>query len=152
MRIMSEQGIALLKTFEGFSATPYICPAGVLTIGYGHVIKPSECLTEAPISREEAEIILKQYVKESEQAVTRLVRVELCQEQFDALVSFAYNVGIKAFEKSTLLKKLNAGKPLEAALELEKWVFAGGKRLPGLVNRRKMERILFSGSGDFTKL
>jgi len=139
---ISEQGLALLKQSEGFSATPYICPAGKSTIGYGHVIISGEEFTDS-ISKEQAETIIIQDVNTSEQAVSRLVKIPLNQNQFDALVVFVYNIGIEAFEKSTLLKDLNAGNIPAALLEWGRWVYGGGKILEGLVARREAEKALF---------
>lgn len=137
----SEQGLALIRKYEGFSSTPYRCPAGKLTIGYGHVILAGENFQ--PLSEAKAEELLARDVASTEQAVSRLAAVPLRQNQFDALVSFAYNVGTEAFEKSTLLRYLNAGNPA-AADEFNRWVYAKGQKLPGLVARRAAETGLFS--------
>src|SRR5258706_6018694 len=128
MRI-SEQGMALIRQSEGFSVTPYICPAGKRTIGYGHVIQAGENYPACGINEGEAEAILLQDISKTEQAVSRLVTVNLAQNQFDALVSFAYNIGINAFEKSTLLRLLNAGETGACAGQFGRWVYGGGKRL-----------------------
>ena len=143
MRI-SEQGLALIRQSEGFSAETYICPAGKTTIGYGHVVRPNERFPDG-IDKEEAENILQQDVTETEQAVSRLATVELSQNQFDALVAFAYNIGVGAFEKSTLLRLLNDGDMAAAAGEFGRWVYAGDKKLDGLVRRRSLETALFNG-------
>lgn len=137
----SQHGIDLIKKYEGFSSKVYLCPAGVPTIGYGHAIKWGEMLSE--ISPEEAEDLLRKDVVDAENAVLRLVSVSLFQCQFDALVSFTYNLGSEALRKSTLLKRLNAGQYLDAANEFNKWVNAGGKKLAGLVKRRAEERKMF---------
>ncbi len=146
----SEQGLALIRRFEGFSATPYRCAGGKMTIGYGHVIRPGETFQQIGIR--EAEELLKNDVLETERAVARLVEFPLKQCQFDALVSFAYNVGTKAFEKSTLLRLLNAQNPV-VLQEFGRWVHAAGRRLEGLAARRAAEMALFGQETPiFTKL
>jgi lysozyme len=142
MRNVSEQGLALIRQFEGFSAKPYLCPAGKPTIGYGHLIKNGDFPGE--ISKIEAEKLLKQDVMVAESAIFQLVKVELTQNQLDALVSFIYNIGTKAFEKSTLLRKINEKKPEEAAGQFSRWVYGNGRKLPGLIARRAAESKLFS--------
>ena len=139
---ISQDGIDLIKRFEGFSASPYLDAVGYPTIGYGHCLRDGESFTA--ISREEAETLLKQDVAVAERAVHRSVRAPLTQHQFDALVSFVYNVGVEAFEKSTLLKLLREGNKASAALEFNRWVYAKGRKLPGLEIRRKAESRLFS--------
>ncbi len=139
----SQNGIELIKKFEGFSATPYFCPAHKLTVGYGHVIIAGEKFPAQGISQQEAEILLKQDVIVPEQIISRLVTYELQQNQFDALVSFIYNIGIKAFEKSTLLRLLQENKQTKAAVEFSKWIYAGGAVQNGLVRRRWAEREMF---------
>ncbi len=152
MRTLSEQGYALIMRHEGFSPIPYICPAGLSTIGYGHVILEGEAFPKAGISPEMAKNLLKQDVRRVEWAVNRFVAVEMSQNQFDALVSFAYNIGNKAFERSTLLRCLNQGLYEKVPKELGKWVFSRGKRLSGLVKRRAEEAKLFSTKREFTEL
>lgn len=143
---ISEQGIALIRRCEGFSAEPYYCPAGKRTIGYGHVIREGEKFPEKGITEEEATDILLRDIEVIEQAIERLVNVPVSQFQFDALVAFVFNVGIYAFEKSTLLRLLNASDYKGAANEFGRWVYAGGRRLEGLVNRRAREAALFQGN------
>lgn len=137
---ISQNGVDLIKRWEGCRTTAYRCPAGVWTVGYGHTAtaKPGMC-----ISYDRAEELLKIDLQRFEKAVTTLVRVPLTQSQFDALVCFAYNVGAKAFGESTLLRLLNQGKYLLAADQFDRWTKAGGKTLPGLVNRRADEKKLF---------
>lgn len=120
---ISQKGIDLIKKFEGFSATPYRCPAGKMTIGYGHVVQAEREKFNAPITEADAERILRNDVKIAEKAVNELIKVPLTQEQFDALVSFTFNVGGGAFKNSTLLKKLNQKLYDEAAEELLKWKY-----------------------------
>lgn len=152
MKKLSERGYALIMKYEGFSPIPYICPAGLPTIGYGHVIIEGEVFPKAGISPEMAKILLKQDVVRFETAINRLVTARINQNQFDALVCFAYNIGTKAFEKSTLLKLLNQGQHEKVPRELGKWVFSRGRRLSGLARRRAAEAALYSGKPDFTEL
>ena len=140
---ISERGLALLKTFEGFCATEYICPAGKPTIGYGHVIGADEDFSDG-ISESQAELMLIADVSVAERAVNRLAQVTLNQSQFDALVVLTYNIGVGAFENSTLLRLLNAADAQGAAAQFSHWVYGGGKVLPGLVARRAAEEGLFT--------
>ncbi len=133
--------IALIKHFEGFRAHPYICPGGVPTIGYGHAILPGENFSE--ITEGVAEEILRADLARAEATVRDLVEVYLCQHMFDALVAFIYNVGAGAFANSTLLRLLNKGDYLGAADQFGRWVYAGRKKLSGLVSRREAEKELF---------
>lgn len=142
---ISQVGLNLVKKFEGFEPKPYPCPAGVLTIGYGHVIRKGEKFGE--ISEGEARALLRKDMKPFEEAVRKYVDVELDQGQFDALASFAYNEGANAFRKSTLLKKLNRGDYSGASAEFPRWNKAtvNGEKisLKGLTSRRAEERKLF---------
>lgn len=143
---LSPKGIDLIKQFEGFRPRAYLCPAGVPTIGYGSTLyangKPVK-LTDLAITEHIALDLLKATLVKYENAVFRYVQVNINQNQFDALVSFAYNLGNAALLGSTLLRKLNAGQYLQASNEFKKWVFADGKKLDGLVKRREAERALF---------
>lgn len=138
----SQSGIDLIKNFEGFSATPYVCAGGKNTIGYGHVIKPEERHHKI-IDQDFAEKLLIGDLAVAEHAVKDLISVPLNQNQFDALVSFTFNLGTGSLQKSTLRKKLNRGDYLGAANEFDRWVYAKGTRLMGLIRRRKAERELF---------
>jgi lysozyme len=152
----SEKCLQLIKHFESFSPVPYLCPAGLPTIGYGHVIQKTEAVY-GRITEPQAVQILVRDVAGFEAIVTRHVRVQLNQGQFDALVSFAFNVGagakgkkdgfvtLKNGQPSTMLKLLNAGEYAQAADEFPKWIYGGGKKLAGLVRRREAERKLFEG-------
>ena len=144
---ISKQGLELIKEFEGVRLESYKCPAGIWTIGIGHTsaagapdVKPG-----MKITLQEAYDILNRDLDQYEDAVSKFVKVPLTQNQFDALVSFVYNVGVGAFQKSTLLKKLNAGQYDAVPNELMKWTKAGGKDLPGLVRRRRAECALWRG-------
>lgn len=142
---ISEKGLELIKQYEGFSATIYLCPAGKLTIGYGHVIASGDKFSGRAITKEKAEILLKQDVSTVEKTLADLIISQLLQNQFDALVSFVYNVGSKAFEKSTLLRLLNKNKLDLAAEEFSRWIFAGGVAQKGLIRRRSAEKLMFLG-------
>lgn len=142
---MTERGIELIKRFEGFSPVIYICPAGYPTIGYGHVVKPEEAERfRNGITREEAEELLKKDLIKFETGVRRLLKgIHLHDYCIDALTSFAYNCGLYSFRASTLRRKILSGELFEAADEFLRWVYAGGRKLPGLVRRRQAERELF---------
>lgn len=133
-------GLTLIKQFEGLRLHAYKCPADIWTIGYGHTadVSANDVITE-----EDAIFYLRQDVAESERAVNQLVHVPLTQNQFDALVSFVFNLGVGNFCTSTLLKKLNARDYDGAEQEFGRWVHAGGKASPGLVRRRAAESALF---------
>lgn len=137
---ISQAGLDLIKSFEGFEPEAYLCPAGVWTIGYGHT---GDVVEGQSVTEEEAEELLLQDVAFAEDTVNSLVEVELSQQMFDALVCFVYNVGVGAFEQSTLLRLLNQGQMEEAAEQFLRWNKAGGKELAGLTRRREAERALF---------
>lgn len=140
-RNISQDGIKLIKQFEGYPSRRYLDSAGKPTIGYGHLIKTNENLYE--ITEQEAERLLRKDVERAEKAVSQLVKAPLVQSQYDALVSFTYNLGEGSLKQSTLLKKLNYGDYKGAASEFDKWVYAGGKKIKGLENRRKKEKKVF---------
>jgi lysozyme len=143
----SASGLALIKIHEGLSLVPYRCPAGVWTIGYGHAMRPEEVVKYIDgISEAEAGALLLMDVALAEAALRRLVFVSLTSGQFDALVSFIFNLGVGRFQASTLRMKLNRGEYEAAAREFPKWVFAGGVKLPGLIRRRQEEMAVFLGS------
>ena len=137
---ISETGIELIKKFEGCVLKAYKCPAGVWTIGYGHTSGVKEGQT---ITKKEAEVFLKQDLLTFETYVSNLVTVAINQNQFDALVSFCYNLGPGNLKSSTLLKLINTKNFNAAAKQFDRWVYAGGKKLSGLVKRRAAEKTLF---------
>ena len=142
----SQKCIDLIHQFEGFRETPYKCPAGVPTIGYGSTRYADGTpvkLTDKAITREQADAIMRTTLKEYEDAVNRYVSVALNQNEFDALTDFAYNAGAQNLRKSTLLSKLNSDDRKGAAKEFDRWVHSNGQLLPGLVRRRMAERMLF---------
>jgi lysozyme len=137
---------ALLKQYEGFSATPYLCPAGVWTIGYGHTNDVSR--STPAVTGQEGEALLAGDVDVAARAVRRYVKAPLNENQFGALVSFVFNLGAGVLRGSTMLNYLNAGRYMPAADEFPRWVWAkrpDGSRvqLPGLIARRAAERTLF---------
>lgn len=137
---VSNNGINLVKRFEGLELKAYRDSVGILTIGYGHThaVKAGDIITG-----EQADAILREDLQVAELTVNTNVKVKLTQGQFDALVSFVFNLGSGNFVKSTLIRKLNAGDYAGSADEFGKWVNAGGKKLPGLVKRRAAEREVF---------
>lgn len=120
--------------------TAYKCPAGVYTIGYGHTdgVKKGD-----KISLKQAENFLREDIKEFENGVNKAVSAPLTQNQFDALVSFTYNIGLGAFKTSTLRRKLNAKDYAGAAREFTRWNKSNGVVLSGLNRRRNAEKVLF---------
>lgn len=138
-RIINPEGVALLKGFEGCKLTAYLCPAGVWTIGYGHT---GDVFAGQKITQQEADNLLNKDLAVFEQGVDKLTSKYLTENQFSALVCFAYNVGLGNLKSSTLLKKVNLAEP-EASKEFLRWNKAGGKELAGLTRRRKAEQVLF---------
>jgi lysozyme len=136
----SQACVDLVKSFEGLKLKAYKCPAGVLTIGYGTTkgVKPDWVITEFM-----AEAYLKRDLLEFEKAVNKIINAPLNQNQFDALVSFCYNIGAGAFEKSTLARLINQGHYSKAAEQFLRWNKSNGKILKGLTRRREAERKLF---------
>lgn len=143
---INDAGLYIIKKYEGFSSSVYICPAGRPTIGYGSTWdRAGDPVTpEHPdITIEDAERLLKQEVAHVETALRRLVKVDITENMFSALASFVYNVGSGAFQRSTMRMKLNRRNYEGCAREFPKWRMGGGKVLPGLVKRRKEEVSLF---------
>ena len=142
---VNQKGVDLVKRFEGLRLEAYVDPVGILTIGYGHTgrdVKPGQVITP-----QKAEDLLKADLEHAAKGVRKKLQVTLNENQFSAITSFTYNVGIGAFSRSTLLKKLNSSDFRGAAREFKKWVKGtiDGKKvpLPGLVRRRDAERALF---------
>lgn len=133
-------GIDIIKKFEGCELEAYLCPAGVPTIGYGHTYGVRLGRT---ISQAEADVLLDHDYQDSIEAVEELIKVPLSENQIEALASFVFNLGRGKLIGSTLRKKLNQGDYKGAAEEFDKWVFAGGKKLNGLIARRAAEKALF---------
>ena len=140
--MISDKGIYAIKKFEGCELIAYQDAVGVWTIGYGHTKGVSE---GDIISSAQAEALLFKELKEYENYVHELVEVPLHQYQFDALVSWTYNLGPTNLKSSTMLKVLNEGKYNEVPDQMRRWNRAGGKVLEGLVKRRDYEARLFAG-------
>ncbi len=142
MRHVTEDGLRLIRRFEGFSAMPYLCPAGYLTVGYGHVVKNPAAFRQ-PITEDEATEILVLDIQKAEKAVLRLITVPLSDGQVDALVSFTFNLGSGALQRSTLRRKINREEHADVPAEFLRWVWAGGRKLKGLIRRREAEAALY---------
>lgn len=143
---ISQAGLDLIKEFEGLRLDAYQDSVGVWTIGYGSTYWPDGRRVKQGdklANDSEAEQLLIDTVKAYEAGVNRVVKVHITQNQFDALVSFAFNLGIGALEKSTLVKRLNKIDIIPVANEFSRWTKAGGKELAGLRRRRAAERDLF---------
>lgn len=133
---LSAAGAVAIVQHEGLKKTAYVDPVGVVTVCAGHTATAKLGQT---LTKQQCAELLKQDVIHAERAVKRLVKVPLTQNQFDALVSFVFNVGEGNFAKSTLLRRINANDCWGAAQEFNRWVYAGGRVLPGLVQRRASE-------------
>lgn len=145
---ISQNGIELIKSFEGYRCQAYKCQAGVWTIGYGTTkVNGKKVKQGQTCTREQAEEYLRKDLASFEKTVNGAVKVKLTQSMYDALVSFTYNVGSFAFRTSSLLKYLNKCEYVKASNEFLKWnkVTSGGKKVvsAGLTNRRKREQKLF---------
>ena len=139
--IITNEGINLIKEFEGLRLNAYLCPAGVWTIGYGHTkgVKKGQVITQL-----EADNLLKEDLSSFEKGVTSLIKSNINQNQFDSLVSFAFNLGLANLKSSTLLKKVNANPDDRTIVdEFIRWIYAGGKPLEGLKRRRQAEAYLY---------
>lgn len=139
----SERLVKAVEQFEGFRSVAYRDLAGVLTVGYGETqhITPGQVVTQ-----QEAELMLRADLTQVASEVQQIVTVALTQGQFDALVDFAYNLGIGSLERSTLLQRLNAGDYSGACEQLGRWTLAGGQPVPGLVRRRQAEQAWWNES------
>ena len=138
---VSQNCVELIKYFEGFEDTAYLCPANVWTIGYGRTrnVKEGDRITEAQAERD-----LLEELEEFKHQVLHSVKVELTQNELDALTSWTYNLGVGNLKSSTLLKKLNAGIKDEVPAEMLRWNKAGGEVLAGLTKRREAEAELWA--------
>ena len=143
---INEKGLDLIKSFEGLRLEAYLCPAGVWTIGYGHTKGVKKGMK---ITKEKADELLMEDLQKFQKGVEKLTsKVELTDNQFSALVSFAFNLGLGNLENSTLLKKVNRNPNDETIRnEFMKWIYAGGKPLEGLKRRRKHEADLYFTKG-----
>ena len=136
-----EKAKRIIKEFEGLRLTAYLCPAGVWTIGYGHTKGVKRGMK---IDQAQADRLLDIDLIDVARSIRQLVKVNINDNQTQALVSFVFNIGAGAFAKSTLLRKINNRDFLAASLEFRKWVYAKGVKLPGLVRRRSVEKDLFN--------
>lgn len=144
---ISQEGINLIKKYEGLKVKPYLCPANIPTIGYGSTYYEDGTkvkLTDTPITEARATSLLMALLVSYEKAVDSFCRDDINQHQFDSLVCFSYNVGVNALKKSTLLKKVNIN-PNDPTIKNEflKWDKANGKVLKGLTKRRLEEANLY---------
>jgi len=145
--MMTEEGISLIKKYEGCELTAYKCPAGVWTIGYGNTfyedgstVKPGDKITQKRADQLLRNILEKKFLE----PIRKLIVSDINDNMFSAIVSFTYNVGIGNLKSSTLLKKVNANPNDQSiSLEFKKWVKSAGKVLPGLVRRRESESDLY---------
>lgn len=138
---INQNGLNLIKVSEGCRLTSYKDGGGILTIGYGHT--GPDVLENQTITQEQADIFLQNNISQFEDGVTKLVKVSINENQFSALVSFAYNLGLGALKRSHLLQRVNESKFLEAGNEFLKWDIDGGKVVKGLTRRRRAEVKLF---------
>ena len=145
--IVSKNGLDIIKEFESFKSKPYLCPSQKATIGWGSTYYPDGkkvTLQDKEITEEKAFEILEYIAnKDFGSNINKVVKVPLNQNQFDALVSFAYNIGNENFNSSTLLRWLNQGNYKEASMQLLRWNKSKGIVLNGLTKRRKAEKALF---------
>lgn len=141
-RFTNNKGVELIKLFEGFKSEPYVCAGGYLTIGYGHKLLPSD--PYKIITPEKAVQILENDLRKIERSVLKYINVEINDDQFAALVSFTFNLGSAALQRSGLRQKINYGNYDDGAKEFLKWIYAGGRKITGLLRRRRLESELFS--------
>jgi len=144
---ISNKCLSLIKKFEGFSSKPYLCPANVPTIGYGTTYYENKIrvtLEDEVITEEKATQLLYHIIKKFEKGVNELIKSTINQNQFDALVSFTYNLGLTNLKNSTLLKKVNVN-PVDKSIfdQFLRWNKANGKELAGLTARRLEEATLY---------
>ncbi|QEK39531.1 lysozyme [Candidatus Sneabacter namystus] len=141
--LISNFGLKLIKIFESLSLKPYKCSGGYYTIGYGHkMLRPDQYTS---IDDKMAETLLIKDISKAEASVIRNIKVDLSQEQLDALVSFTFNVGGAALQRSQLKQKINSDNKDNVKEEFLKWTFARGKRITGLIRRREIEAEVFLG-------
>jgi lysozyme len=141
-RHIGDQGVALIRFFEGFQPMVYCCPGGYQTIGYGHVLTAGE-MYPSGVSLPEAERLLSEDLNRAAQVVDRLLPVVLAPGQFDALVSFTFNLGSGALQRSTLRQRVLRGEHEGASREFLRWIYAAGQPKRGLLRRRLAEARLY---------
>lgn len=137
-----KSAMPLIKKYESLALEAYLCPANVWTVGYGHTknVGPGDVVTEAQADELLADDLQALYL-----SLCQSVRVDITEGQFIALMSLGFNIGASALAKSTLMRKLNGGNAAGAAAEFDRWIYAGGKPLNGLIRRRAEERAIFEG-------
>lgn len=143
MRAVSDNGIALIKQFEGFSPRLYVCPAGYPTIGYGHCVRAGERFDQG-IDEATAQSLLRADIAQAQRAVLRLISIPLSDGQYDALVSFTYNMGAGALQRSALRQCVNREDHAAVSAQLMRWIWARGRKQKGLIARRKAEAERYS--------
>lgn len=144
---ISAQSLELIKRHEGLRLKAYLCPAGLLTVGYGHLVREHDGIKLGQtISQQTANKFLIEDVAWAENAVTRFVNHQLAPHQFGAIVSFVFNVGQTTFTRSSVLRFLNERNYPKAMIYLEKYIYGGRKKLKGLITRRAAERRLFESA------
>ncbi len=145
----SQRCVEAIKFFEGFRATPYVCPGGKSTVGYGHVLTQADRGKNFPISEVIGEYVLKEDLRKRSIDLIHCIATTVVLEpyQFDALLSFLYNVGIAVLQRSTLLKRVNEGRHIDATVEFKRYIYAGRPKvvLPGLIFRRRIEAKMYAG-------
>ncbi len=147
MKYIGKKGLELIKRFEGFRATPYLCPGGIWTIGYGTTNRVNK--DTAPVSKEDAEMLLREDLTSITNELNRILPDSLNQNQYDAICSFCYNLGIFNFEQSTLRKVIEREPDNHERIRKEfmRWVNVNGKKMNGLIKRREAEADLYC-NGD----
>jgi len=145
---MNKIAIALIKRFEGCRLKPYLCPAGIATIGYGSTRYPNGrrvTMQDEPISEEKAEVFLYYIVTRIAYSIFKLCPILLTEDRGKqaSIIDFVYNLGTGNLKASTLRRRINEGNWDEAAHELRKWIYGGGRRLRGLIIRRNVEARFF---------
>jgi len=146
-KLIIDMAVEFLKEVEGFRSEVYDDLAGLPTIGYGHLVTNKENFKK--ITKEEAENLLRKDIIYFLHIIEPLIERELNENQWAAILSFVYNIGVFRFSFSTFLMKLNAGKPLEeVAKEFDRWIYVNEEPVQGLINRRKAEKELFLSGLD----
>ena len=138
---ISKNGKDLIKKFEGCELVAYKCPRGIWTIGYGHT--GPDVVKGKVITQKQAEETLDYDLIKFCKGISSLIKVNVTQNQFDAIASLTFNIGIGAFGSSTLLRLLNEGRYTEAAQQFDRWVYVEKEKSDGLIRRRKIEKELF---------
>lgn len=153
MLSLSQDGIDLIHAFEGCSLTIYRCPAGIDTIGWGHRVWPEEIAEfRNGITQEQADALFLKDAAKKENSVRDLIHYPLNQGQFDALVSFTFNLGRKNLEQSTLRRMVNEGRMHEASKEFGRWIYINKVPSNGLRRRRQAESLMFMGDPTWREL